>query len=73
MAIVTKATLITCDEAIKQILLFQNEKLPAQDQFIIADLDATHLVVKTGEIESIEEGLNIELEKNHFDPKTIVE
>jgi hypothetical protein len=51
------------DEAIKQILIWQNEKLPSNEQFIIADLDSRHLLVKTTEKENIEEALNEEVSR----------
>ncbi|KAL7411523.1 nucleotide excision repair TFIIH subunit [Mrakia frigida] len=69
MPVATKGTLVTCDEAVKQILIWQNEQLSSQDQFIIMDLDPRHLLVKTSEVETIEAALNMELEKNHYDPK----
>lgn len=49
------------DEAVKQILLWQNAQLPLDQQFIIADLDSRHLLVKTTEKEAIEEALNEEV------------
>lgn len=56
-------TRVTCpsDEAIKEILLWQNDQLPPYAQFVIANLDRGRLLVKTSEVESIEEGLNLEL------------
>jgi hypothetical protein len=55
--------LMLSDEAIKQILIWQNEKLPSNEQFIIADLDSRHLLVKTTEKENIEEALNEEVSR----------
>ena len=49
------------DDSVKQILIWQNEQLSSQDQFIIMDLDSRHLLVKTSEVESIEMALNTEV------------
>lgn len=49
------------DDSVKQILIWQNEQLSSQDQFIIMDLDSRHLLVKTSEVESIEMTLNTEV------------
>lgn len=43
------------------ILIWQNDQLPPHEQFIISDLDSRHLLVKTSEIESIEQALNTEV------------
>jgi hypothetical protein len=43
------------------ILIWQNDQLPPHEQFIISDLDSRHLLVKTSEVESIEEQLNLEV------------
>lgn len=55
------APLLISDEAIKVILIWQNDQLPPHEQFIISDLDSRHLLVKTSEIESIEQALNTEV------------
>lgn len=56
-----RLSLPSSDPAVKQVLLYRNEMLSPQDQFIIADLDAGHLVVKTSEVETIEQELTNEV------------
>jgi hypothetical protein len=48
------------DAAVKQILLQMNSKRPENRQFVIEDLDATHLLIKTDEEESMREELEAE-------------
>ena len=48
-------------QAVKQILLWKNELLAPQDQFIVADIDACHLVIKTSEVIFVEQQLNEEV------------
>ena len=48
------------DAAVKQILLQMNSKRPENRQFVIEDLDATHLLIKTDEEESMREDLEAE-------------
>lgn len=55
-----KGVLITCDPAVKQILL----QLDEEQRFIIQDLDDTHLLVSVGSVERLQNDLQEELEKN---------
>jgi TFIIH basal transcription factor complex TTD-A subunit len=55
-----KGVLITCDPAVKQILL----QLDEEQRFIIQDLDDTHLLVSVGSVERLKNDLQEELEKN---------
>ena len=55
-----KGVLITCDPAVKQILL----QLDEEQRFIIQDLDDTHLLVSAGSVERLQADLQDELEKN---------
>lgn len=57
-----KGVLLTCDSAVKQILLAMNEK----DPFIIEDLDDYHLVIKADEEYRVRKVLEAELEKNTY-------
>ncbi|THU90415.1 nucleotide excision repair TFIIH subunit [Dendrothele bispora CBS 962.96] len=57
-----KGVLLTCDAAVKQILLIMNE----QQSFIIEDLDDHHLVIKADEEYRIRRQLETELEKNTY-------
>lgn len=49
--------------------LWRNDQLAPADPFIVADLDAGHLIVKTSEVDNIEAEINTELERNHCDPR----
>jgi len=57
-----KGVLLTCDSAVKQILLTMNEK----DNFIIEDLDDFHLIIKADEEYRVKRQLEAELEKNTY-------
>jgi len=57
-----KGILLTCDSAVKQILLVMNEK----SSFIIEDLDEFHLVIKADEEWRVRRELEAELEKNTY-------
>jgi len=57
-----KGILLTCDSAVKQILLMMSEKNP----FIIDDLDDYHLVIKADEEYRVRSELEAELEKNTY-------
>jgi len=57
-----KGVLLTCDSAVKQILLTMNEK----DNFIIEDLDDFHLIIKADEEYRVKRQLDAELEKNTY-------
>ncbi|KAK7016931.1 RNA polymerase II transcription factor B subunit 5 [Favolaschia claudopus] len=57
-----KRVLLTCDPAVKEILIAMNEK----DNFIIEDLDDWHLVIKADEEFRVRRELEVELEKNTY-------
>lgn len=57
-----KGVLLTCDSAVKQILLTMNEK----QSFIIEDLDDHHVVIKADEEWRVRRELEDELEKNTY-------
>ncbi|PVG03961.1 nucleotide excision repair TFIIH subunit [Serendipita vermifera] len=61
-----KGVLITCDAAVKQILLQMNERRRDEDAFVIEDLDQTHILIKADQEESMRQELEIELEKNTY-------
>ncbi|GAA6064085.1 hypothetical protein JCM10212_003443 [Sporobolomyces blumeae] len=61
----TRGTLITCDPAVKQILL-QLDENNSFGRFIIADLDDTHLLIQGDHLDRVQHELELELEKNHF-------
>ncbi|KAF9042777.1 nucleotide excision repair TFIIH subunit [Hymenopellis radicata] len=58
----TKGVLLTCDAAVKQILLAMNEK----QFFIIDDLDDNHLLIKADMEYMVRRELEVELEKNTY-------
>ncbi|KZO90630.1 nucleotide excision repair, TFIIH, subunit [Calocera viscosa TUFC12733] len=57
-----KGALLTCDAAVKQILLMMDES----EKFIIQDLDDTHLIVQMDQLERVQRMLEVELEKNTY-------
>lgn len=40
----SRGTLVSCDSAVKQVPVWRNDQLAPADQFIVADLDAGHLI-----------------------------
>ncbi|KAM0756215.1 nucleotide excision repair TFIIH subunit [Meredithblackwellia eburnea MCA 4105] len=60
----TKGVLVTCDPAVKQILLQLDET--GNERFIIQELDDTHVLISADSVERIKEDLQIELEKNNY-------
>ncbi|KAI9057712.1 nucleotide excision repair TFIIH subunit [Trametes sanguinea] len=57
-----RGVLLTCDSAVKQILLALNEK----ENFIIEDLDDYHVVIKADQEYRVRRELELELEKNTY-------
>ncbi|GAA96045.1 uncharacterized protein L969DRAFT_96767 [Mixia osmundae IAM 14324] len=57
-----KGSLLTCDAAVKQIIL----QLDERDKFIIADLDETHLLVATERVEDIKAMLDVEATRKTY-------
>jgi TFIIH basal transcription factor complex TTD-A subunit len=57
-----KGVLLTCDSAVKQILLSMNER----ESFVIEDLDDFHLFIKADEEYRVRKELEAELEKNTY-------
>ncbi|PWN48981.1 nucleotide excision repair, TFIIH, subunit [Violaceomyces palustris] len=57
-----KGVLLTCDPAVKQLILSIDERL----RFIIMDLDETHLLVSPDKVEWMRAELETELEKNTY-------
>jgi len=57
-----KGVILTCDSAVKQILLTMNER----DNFIIEDLDDFHVIIKADEEYRVRKQLELELEKNTY-------
>ncbi|CEH18040.1 nucleotide excision repair tfiih subunit [Ceraceosorus bombacis] len=55
-----KGSLLTCDPAVKQLILAINERV----RFVIQDLDETHLLISTDKVEWMRIELDSELEKN---------
>jgi len=57
-----KGVLLTCDSAVKQILLTMNER----DNFVVEDLDDFHVIIKADEEYKVRKQLELELEKNTY-------
>lgn len=57
-----KGILLSCDPAVKQLLVNMNEK----EGFIIQDLDDNHLLIKADAEERIRRELEAELERNTY-------
>ncbi|GAA5923925.1 hypothetical protein JCM21900_002962 [Sporobolomyces salmonicolor] len=62
----TRGVLVTCDPAVKQILLQLDETAGSRDRFIIADLDDTHVLIAPEAVERVREDLEAHLETNFF-------
>ncbi|GFZ48129.1 hypothetical protein JCM24511_05877 [Saitozyma sp. JCM 24511] len=63
---VTTGSLVTCDSAAKQILLHIDSMRDGPNKFILRDVDDTHVLVKTANLEQIKDLLQDELEKNTY-------
>jgi len=57
-----KGILLTCDSAVKQILLVMNER----ENFIIDDLDDHHLIIRAEDEVRVRSELEAEMEKNTY-------
>ncbi|KAL1745241.1 TFIIH subunit TTDA/Tfb5 [Schizophyllum fasciatum] len=64
-----RGVLLTCDPAVKQILLILNEKYNTSaggGGFIIDDLDDWHVVIRADDEMRVRRELDAELEKNTY-------
>lgn len=61
-----RSTLLTCDAALKQLLLSLEESRPNNARFVIEDLDETHLLVDSSMVDEIRALLQEELDKNSW-------
>ncbi|KZV81087.1 nucleotide excision repair, TFIIH, subunit [Exidia glandulosa HHB12029] len=61
-----KGVLLTCDSAVKQLLIMMDERSSGSATFIIQDLDEHHLLIKADEHERVKRELEAELEKNSY-------
>ncbi|GAA6046966.1 hypothetical protein JCM3770_003454 [Rhodotorula araucariae] len=64
----TRGVLVTCDPAVKQILLQLDEESSRTKRFLIADLDETHVLIAPDAVERVREELELALEANHWNP-----
>ena len=64
----TKGVLITCDPAMKQLILFLQESNEFGRQFIIQDLDEDHLFIENDHrlLGRIQEKIDEMMERNSF-------
>ncbi|KAJ2740298.1 hypothetical protein GGI20_005885 [Coemansia sp. BCRC 34301] len=58
-----KGTLIECDPAAREVLL----KLNTKDQFIIEDLDNTHLFINSTHLERVQRALDELMNSNTYE------
>ncbi|KAJ2452018.1 hypothetical protein GGH95_001071 [Coemansia sp. RSA 1836] len=58
-----KGTLIECDPAAREVLL----KLNTKDQFIIEDLDTTHLFINSTHLERVQRALDELMNSNTYE------
>ncbi|GAA5863727.1 hypothetical protein JCM3774_001230 [Rhodotorula dairenensis] len=68
----TRGVLVTCDAAVKQILL-QLDENSGRRRFIIADLDETHVLISPDAVERVRAELEDALEANHWNPLAVEE
>ena len=68
MVNVSKGSLIKCDPAIKQYLIYLDETLAFGDKFILHNLDEQHLFVQTSYVAMIKEKLQEQIDKISYDP-----
>ncbi|KAL8283737.1 hypothetical protein RQP46_005532 [Phenoliferia psychrophenolica] len=64
----TKGVLVTCDPAVKQILLQLDET--GTERFIIQELDDTHVLISADSVERIKQDLQVQLERNNYVAQT---
>ena len=57
--------LITCDAPMKQYILYLNEK--ERPQFVIADLDSTHLLIRDVFVEKVQQRIAQYVEEQNID------
>ncbi|BGP57031.1 hypothetical protein JCM8202_004531 [Rhodotorula sphaerocarpa] len=68
----TRGVLVTCDPAVKQILL-QLDENAGRPRFIISDLDETHVLIAPASVERVRQELEDALEANHWNPLAVEE
>ncbi|KAF8314998.1 nucleotide excision repair, TFIIH, subunit [Clavulina sp. PMI_390] len=66
-----KGVLVSCgDPAVKQILKWIDTQAP--NQFIVRDLDSTHLVIQASAVDSALKALEEQLEKNTYSADALI-
>ena len=63
MVNVRKGVLITCDPAMKQLLLHLDEKMLLGSKFILEDLDETHLFISSDALERLKDEIDDIMDK----------
>lgn len=66
MVNVMKGVIVECDPAMKQYLLYLDEKNLLGSKFILQDLDETHLFITSDVIEQIQNKLDELMDNNSF-------
>ncbi|CAF4983695.1 unnamed protein product [Rotaria sp. Silwood1] len=67
MVNVVKGSLIKCDPAVKQYLVYLDETLAFGEKFILHNLDEQHLFVQTSAVPMIKEKLQEQIDKISYD------
>ncbi|KAL3052447.1 general transcription factor IIH subunit 5 [Gymnodraco acuticeps] len=66
MVNVHKGVLVECDPAMKQFLLFLDEKMALGKKFILKDLDDTHLFILEEVVKTLQERVGELMDQNSF-------
>jgi len=70
---VKTGVLLTCDPAVKQILIQMDQESHGEHKFVLRDLDDTHMFVKDSQFARVRELLEVELEKNMYTPNPLAD
>lgn len=70
MVNVTRGVLVECDPAMKQFLLFLDEKLKLGSKFIIQDLDETHLFISVDVVDQLKAQIDGFMDQESAAPET---
>ncbi|XP_036941616.1 general transcription factor IIH subunit 5 [Acanthopagrus latus] len=66
MVNVHKGVLVECDPAMKQFLLFLDEKMALGKKFILKDLDDTHVFILQEVVQTLQERVGELMDQNSF-------
>lgn len=66
MVNVHKGVLVECDPAMKQFLLYLDEKMALGKKFILKDLDDTHVFILAEVVQTLQERVGELMDQNSF-------